>query len=226
MVLNPTKKFFNILSKCLLLTVPVFIIGGFELYSRGYFTNTELTEMNPYYNYTEDGILRGIKRSNSYINDYENLPLGSIITIKDAKYAVLITGRNTTTRESLDNFMSLEDENKVINDTVVVYDYIGVPYPQGYLGANMCYVFNSEDVTNILSKQDCTKIEQDFIQWCEDYKGGKSPKSLDLSIDFKDPSQAQVYDPSKHSSNEDVTEDVTEISSEDSLITTTSDIGG
>ena len=32
----------------------------------------------------------------------------------------------------------------------VVYDYIGVPYPEGYIGADSAFLFNHEDIKEIV----------------------------------------------------------------------------
>ena len=58
------------------------------------------------------------------------LPLGSVVTLKNAQKKIMIIGRY-----------------QVSDD--VLYDYSGVLFPEGYLKQNQLYVFNNEDVDAI-----------------------------------------------------------------------------
>ena len=61
------------------------------------------------------------------------LPIGSIVLLKDSNKRLMIYG------------MFQQEEN---NDTV--YDYIGVPYPEGFLNIQKCYLFNEELIDEVL----------------------------------------------------------------------------
>ena len=58
------------------------------------------------------------------------LPLGSIVTLKEAEKKIMIIGR----------FQMSED---------VLYDYSGVLFPEGYLNKDQLYVFNNSDIGSL-----------------------------------------------------------------------------
>lgn len=55
------------------------------------------------------------------------LPLGSVVTLKDAEKKIMIIGRSQICKG-------------------VRYDYSGCLFPEGYLGKDSLYVFNNKDV--------------------------------------------------------------------------------
>ena len=61
------------------------------------------------------------------------LPVGTVVELKNAKRKLVIIG-----------IFQLDLENEV------VYDYVGVLYPEGYIGSNSCFLFNKEDIKNIV----------------------------------------------------------------------------
>ena len=58
------------------------------------------------------------------------LPIGSIIRVKDANKKMMITG----ILQKSDN---------------VVYDYIGVLYPEGYMSEEKLFLFNNTDIADV-----------------------------------------------------------------------------
>jgi hypothetical protein len=62
------------------------------------------------------------------------LPIGSVVMLKNAEKPLMIYG-----------IKQLDTENA---DTE--YDYIGVLYPEGNIGSDFQYLFNHEDIKNIL----------------------------------------------------------------------------
>lgn len=60
------------------------------------------------------------------------LPIGSIVTVDGAKKRLMIMGTHL---------------NRADDDTL--YDYVGVPYPEGYLGKDIMFLFMHEDVVDV-----------------------------------------------------------------------------
>ncbi len=66
------------------------------------------------------------------MNFEELLPIGSVVLLKDATKRLMIYGVGQT------------DESDNIE-----YDYIGVMYPEGNMGAGTQYLFNHSDIERI-----------------------------------------------------------------------------
>lgn len=81
----------------------------------------------------------------------ELLPAGSVVLLKGGIKKTLIIGM----------FQIVEDHPGE------VYDYIGVPYPEGYMGANNVYVFQHEDINDIIFKGYTNPERDDFISMAE-----------------------------------------------------------
>ena len=64
------------------------------------------------------------------------LPIGSVVMLKDAERPLMIYGI-----KQLDS-----------NNPDTEYDYIGVLYPEGNVGANFQYLFNHNDIADVLFK--------------------------------------------------------------------------
>ena len=65
----------------------------------------------------------------------ELLPIGSVVLLKSATKKLMIIG-----------IMQIKpDENKM-------YDYLAVPYPEGYIGAENNFLFYHEDINDIIYK--------------------------------------------------------------------------
>ena len=65
----------------------------------------------------------------------ELLPVGSVVLLKDAMKKLVIIG-----------VMPVKHTE---NGKDVAYDYIGVPYPEGYLGQESAMLFNHDSIAEI-----------------------------------------------------------------------------
>ena len=66
------------------------------------------------------------------------LPIGSIVILKDGEQPLMIYG-----------IMQSDGEWGLFKKPKE-YDYVSVPYPQGNLGPGMIYLFNHEDIQEII----------------------------------------------------------------------------
>lgn len=67
-------------------------------------------------------------------NIKELLPIGSVVLLKGGTKKTIIMGILQALPENKDQ----------------VYDYLGVPYPEGYMGTKATYVFNHEDINDVI----------------------------------------------------------------------------
>jgi hypothetical protein len=81
----------------------------------------------------------------------ELLPIGSIVTLPDINYRMMIIGIKQL---SIDNHE---------------YDYIGVPYPSGLMGEDSTLLFNNDEIIEInnIGFQDSERFE--FIDQLKEY---------------------------------------------------------
>lgn len=68
-------------------------------------------------------------------NKQELLALGSIVVLKGGYKKLMIVGR-----------MQLQGEEEKL------WDYLGVLYPEGYLGNDYTFLFNNEDIDEVIFK--------------------------------------------------------------------------
>ncbi len=61
------------------------------------------------------------------------LPIGSVVLLKDATKKLMIIG------------ILQVDQNKN-----TLYDYLAVPYPEGFLGADANFLFQHEDINDVI----------------------------------------------------------------------------
>ena len=61
------------------------------------------------------------------------LPIGSVVLLKEATKKLVIIG----------DLQVNPNENKI-------YDYLAVPYPEGYIGSNNNFLFNHSDINDII----------------------------------------------------------------------------
>lgn len=61
------------------------------------------------------------------------LPVGSVVLLKDATKKLVIIG-----------ILQVNSEQNRI------YDYLGVPYPEGFMGADNNFLFDHEDINDII----------------------------------------------------------------------------
>ena len=66
----------------------------------------------------------------------ELLPIGSIVLLKGGIRKLMITGIKTVVKEEPDT----------------IYDYIGVLYPEGFIGDEGNFLFNNEDINDVIFK--------------------------------------------------------------------------
>lgn len=66
----------------------------------------------------------------------EFLPLGSVVLLRGAVKKIVVVGVMPT--------------KKLSDKKLVVYEYIGVPYPEGYVGNNSALFFNHKDIDTIV----------------------------------------------------------------------------
>ena len=65
----------------------------------------------------------------------ELLPVGSVVLLKGATKRLMIIGI----------LQVKQDEDKM-------YDYLAVPYPEGYIGESNNFLFNHEDINDVIFK--------------------------------------------------------------------------
>ena len=83
------------------------------------------------------------------MNIKDLLPIGSIVILKDGEQELMIYGILQS-----DNSSGLFKKTKE-------YDYVSVPYPHGNLGPGMSFLFNHEDIKEIIFRgyEDEKRIE-------------------------------------------------------------------
>lgn len=85
------------------------------------------------------------------------LPIGSVVLLKDATKKLMIIG-----------IMQVKEiENKT-------YDYLAVPYPEGYLGQDTNFLFDHEDINDIIFLGYTNPERESFI------------KAMDIIYNLKD----------------------------------------
>lgn len=62
------------------------------------------------------------------------LPIGSVVLLQGAIKKLMIMGI----------------KQKKADEPEQEYDYIGVPYPEGFLRSDMTYLFNQEDINDVV----------------------------------------------------------------------------
>ncbi|MCM1158059.1 MAG: DUF4176 domain-containing protein [Bacteroidales bacterium] len=76
------------------------------------------------------------------------LPIGTVVLLKEAKKPLMIFGIKQ---------MAVENPDEE-------YDYIGVLYPEGNMGANYQYLFNHDDIQEIYFKGYETEERKKFLE--------------------------------------------------------------
>ncbi|GMR64567.1 MULTISPECIES: DUF4176 domain-containing protein [Bacillus] len=62
-------------------------------------------------------------------------PIGSIVILKEGTKKLMIFGR----------------KQQVATDEVRKFDYMGCPYPEGYINPDFTYLFNQDDIQEVVS---------------------------------------------------------------------------
>ena len=76
------------------------------------------------------------------------LPIGSVVLLKNGEKKLMVCGVKQT---------DIEGNGKE-------YDYFGVLYPEGYLGAKFQYLFNHEDIERVFFRGYEDAEREAFIQ--------------------------------------------------------------
>ncbi|MGG3805943.1 DUF4176 domain-containing protein [Metabacillus fastidiosus] len=77
------------------------------------------------------------------------LPNGSIILLKGGNVKLMIHGRKQI-------LVTEDDQNGQM------YDYLAVPYPEGYISPEYTYVFNHTDIAEVIFEGFINEEERDF----------------------------------------------------------------
>lgn len=83
----------------------------------------------------------------------ELLPIGTVVLLKDGEKRLMIIGVKQTNEEG---------EGKE-------YDYLGVLYPEGFIGADFQYLFNHEDIEEVIARGFEDAERDSFIEKLADY---------------------------------------------------------
>lgn len=82
------------------------------------------------------------------------LPNGTIVLLKGGNKRLMIYGRQ--------QLVVGEDKAGTEEDGEVMYDYLGVPYPEGYINQEYTYVFNHTDIIDIIYRGYEDEEEEEF----------------------------------------------------------------
>ena len=81
----------------------------------------------------------------------ELLPIGTIVTLKGGVRKLMVTGMKISLKDDPDR----------------IFDYIGVLYPEGFLGDEGNILFNHEDINDIIYNGYNNPEREDFINYLE-----------------------------------------------------------
>jgi hypothetical protein len=82
----------------------------------------------------------------------ELLPIGSVVLLKDGEKKLMICG-----------ILQMND-----NGRGKEYDYIGFLYPEGYMGVQFQYLFNHEDIDELIARGYENEERKEFIAKLEE----------------------------------------------------------
>lgn len=82
------------------------------------------------------------------------LPNGSIVLLKGGNKKLMIYGRK--------QLLVTEEDVQQESEDLTLYDYLGVPYPEGYISPEYSFVFNHSDIKEIYFKGFSDQEEDDF----------------------------------------------------------------
>ena len=80
------------------------------------------------------------------------LPIGSIVLLKDSNRALMVVGQCTSKEE----------------DDSVIYDYVGVLYPDGFEDPDNLYMFNKENIGRVYYIGHVDEKSRDFLPKMEE----------------------------------------------------------
>lgn len=81
------------------------------------------------------------------------LPIGSVVRLKDGTKPLMVFG-----------IKQIDPEQSATE-----YDYVSVPYPEGHLGIQNQYLFNHDDIKEILFRGFDSKERADFLLALDNY---------------------------------------------------------
>lgn len=81
----------------------------------------------------------------------ELLPIGSVVLLKEGTKKLMIIG-----------IKPMKD-----NEEKETYDYIGVLYPEGYLSSEYNFLFNHEDINDVIYKGYSNPEREAFVEVLE-----------------------------------------------------------
>lgn len=81
------------------------------------------------------------------------LPIGSVVLLKEGTKKAMIFGIKQTSDD----------------DVHIDYDYIGVMYPEGFLGGNYQFLFNHQDIKEVFFRGYEDDERKDFIERLSEY---------------------------------------------------------
>lgn len=84
------------------------------------------------------------------------LPIGSVVLLKGGVKKLMVIGI----------FTEVQREEKIIDS----YDYIGVVYPEGFLGLDSMMLFNQSDINDIVFRGYANPEHHEFIEYVEEIK--------------------------------------------------------
>lgn len=79
------------------------------------------------------------------------LPIGTVVMLKGGIRKLMITGMKVTSKETPD----------------LIYDYIGVIYPEGFLGEQGNFMFNHSDINDVIFKGYDNPERQDMLEYLD-----------------------------------------------------------
>lgn len=82
----------------------------------------------------------------------ELLPIGSVVILRGGLKKLMITGVTIAKEDEPDKF----------------YDYIGVMYPEGFMGAESNFLFDHSDINDVVFRGYDNPERQSFIEFMED----------------------------------------------------------
>lgn len=82
----------------------------------------------------------------------ELLPIGSVVMLRGGVKKLMITGIKIATEDNPETF----------------YDYIGVFYPEGFIGAESNFLFNHSDINDVVFIGYKNPERESFIDYMEE----------------------------------------------------------
>lgn len=84
-------------------------------------------------------------------NVKELLPIGSVVILKNGVRKLMITGIKTALKDAPSK----------------IYDYIGVLYPEGFMGDKGNFLFDDDNINDIIFKGYNNPEREDFLEYLE-----------------------------------------------------------